>query len=140
LYSPLGQSVHLVEPTAEDRPAAQLAQVSMAPVLPWNLPAGHGLQVPVTVSLYLPIGQAPQADDEVEATGEKYPVGQLTHEVWPVLPWNLLPGQAVQVLAVSCVQVPRLVPQPTLPQQPVSWDSPAFASVHHANMSLRTCC
>ena len=96
LYCPLGQSVHPVEePSAEDLPAAQLAQVSMAPVLPWNLPAGHGLQGPVTVSLYLPIGQALQADDEVENGGEKYPAGQLAHEAWPVLPWNLLPGQAV---------------------------------------------
>jgi hypothetical protein len=107
LYLPLGQSVHLVAPLAdsvlsssfgggigEDWPAAQLAQVSMAPVLPWNLPAGHGLQGPVTVSLNLPIGQAAHGNDEVEAGGEKYPVGQLAHEVWPVLLWNLLPGQA----------------------------------------------
>ena len=94
LYLPLGQSVHPVEePSGEDLPAAQLAQVSMAPVLPWNLPAGHGLQGPATVSLYLPIGQAAHGNDEVEAGGEKYPVGQLAHEVWPVLSWNLLPGQ-----------------------------------------------
>jgi hypothetical protein len=105
LYCPLGQSVHPAEePTAEDLPAAQLAQVSMAPVLPWNLPAGHGLQGPLTVTLNLPIGQAAQADDEVEAGGEKYTygrrpedVGQLAHEVWPVLLWNLLPGQAVHM-------------------------------------------
>jgi hypothetical protein len=57
------------------------------------------LQVPVTVSPYLPIGQAPQADDaeKYPASVEKYPAGQLAHEAWPVLPWNLPRGQALQV-------------------------------------------
>ena len=47
LYLPLGQSVHLVEPSAEYLPAAQPVQL-VEEVLGWNLPLGQVLQVPET--------------------------------------------------------------------------------------------